>query len=504
MRLLALPGSVLCPLVLALACTGSSEKGEEPCPPGSHREEDGLCHLDEDTGTTGEDGGGPGDGGSEEQPLDLAPGDPITTLGTATGDFYEHVDAEVIDQDWAILVGQGGFSIASMADGHIDGQYATDRGYYVGMADGIAWVGTKYGGLYEVDLSDPTAPVQGRRQPPGVADAAHQDLDFNGELIAVSWLDQGVQLLSHADLTDVAWVSASEARGLALGEGMLLYCDEEGDEAWLVLVDLSQPSSPVELDRVALPARGHDVSVQGERVAVALGGNGVAVFERQGDVLVERGQVNLPGTTTGVALDGDYLWTSSWEVAGLVWVGEGNTPVAIGHEEVTESAMGIGAGFGRAMVADWFYTTALQAEEGLAGPELVVDDTLYIDGDAGAGSVYRLELWNNGAFDLELALEVSAGDFALDTTAATLESGQRLGVLVEQTSSNPDGAVAITSNDPDEASVTVEIRGSATGIGQPHVDATLQGFTWPDGALSNYRISDFEGEVLFLAYWAEF
>lgn len=510
MRLLLVSGA-LAPLFLP-ACNG-----DEACPPGSHRQDDGLCHLDEDPdaadggseadgGAEGDggnsDGGSAGDGGSDEGPPDLALGDPISTLGTATGGFYEHVDAEVIDEQWAILVGQGGFSIASLDDGHIDGQYAGERGYYLGVHGGTAWVGTKYNGLYEVDLSDPQAPVLGRRVAPLPTGEAHHDLDFDGSLVAVSWLDQGVQLLDHETLVEVGRVEAEEARGLALADGRLLYCDEVDDQAWLVLVDLSDPSAPVEQDRAPLSARGHDVSVQGDRVAVAMGGSGAAVFEIEEGVLVARGEVDLPGTTMGVALDGDHLWTGSWEVAGLVWVGEGATPTVLGHEAVTESAMGIAAADGRAMVADWFYTTALQAHDGVGGAELVVADALYVDAEAEGAE--RLEVWNNGLFDLDVAIAVSEGGYTVEPDSFTLAPGLRRTVLVERTGGDPNGRLRLSTNDPDETEVDVDIRASANGVGQPHVDFELQGFSWPDGALSNHRLSDFEGEVVFLAYWAEF
>ncbi len=506
-----LPGVVL---PLALACTTTADPTE--CPPGSHLEDDGLCHLDDDTGAGPTDGdggsdggsgdggsgdGGSGDGGSEEYiPPPLEHGDPILFLGTQELGFFEHVDAEVIDEDWGILVGQGGFTIASLHDGSIELQYNAERGYFVGVADDRAWVGTKYAGAYEVDLGDPTNPRVNRRL--ANSGVAHMDLDFDGEFILLSELASGARLIDDASLADIADFPVQNARGAALGDGIALICDEVDDQAQLVLFDLSTPSSPVELDRVDLRSVCHDVSVQGDKVVAALGGNGVSVFRIDDGTLVDRGRVSLPGTTTGVDIDGDVAWTGSWEVVGMVWIGDGSTPVSIGHEEVSESAMGIGAGHGKAMVADWFHATAMERVEGVGGPELVAPDRVYLANGQTADE--RMELWNNGAFDLDIQLTVTNGEISLDQSALVLTPGQRSTVLIDPGSMNTGGQIALTTNDPDEASATVRVDISISALGAPHPDFELQGFAWPEGEVANYRLTDFTGEVVFLAYWAEY
>lgn len=499
---------LLWPGLLITLGPGCRPEHADACPEGSHREEDGLCHLDDsgDSGSTSGDGGGGdgggGDGGSGEYvPPPLDPGDPITTLGTMELGFYEHVDAAVIDEEWAILVGQGGFTIASLDDGHIDEQYATDRGYFIGLHDHVAWVGTKYNGLYEVDLTDPTDPHMGRRHP-GLADGAHMDVDFDGTWILVTWLADGAELVRADDLTRVASFDVTSARGAALGDGIALICDETDAGSSLVLFDIREPSAPVEADRVALPGRCHDVAIEGDKVVAAMGGYGVEVLRLDGDRLIDRGQVTLPGTTLGVDIDGDHAWTGSWEVAGLIWIGDESTPVVIGHEEVSESAMGIGAGYGKAMVADWFHATALQREPGVAGPELVIPDELPLaDGQT---DPERLELWNNGAFDLDLTLAVTGGDLGVSEESLVLAPGEKRTILVDPGTRNTGGTISWTSNDPDEPSGNLNVSVAVTQVGEPHVDFELPGFSWPDGELTNSRLSDFEGEVVFLAYWAEY
>ena len=64
---------------------------------------------------------------------------------------------------------------------------------------------------------------------------------------------------------------------------------------------------------------------------------------------------------------------------GLAYLG-GEEPVVLGHEDVAQSALGIGASNGRAVVADWFFVSMLERQEGLAGPELVTQDAVWLSG----------------------------------------------------------------------------------------------------------------------------
>ncbi len=59
-----------------------------------------------------------------------------------------------------------------------------------------------------------------------------------------------------------------------------------------------------------------------------------------------------------------------------------------------------------------------------------------------------------------------------------------------------------TSNDPDEGSGSVQIRGAGQTVGQPHEDFSLEGFAWPDNSPRYYQLGDQAGKVVFLAYFA--
>jgi len=471
------------------------------CPAGAHAEDDGLCYLDD--GTTGADGGSPTDDGASDagttSSLGFELGDPITTLGTDTDGFFELVDAEMINDDYALTVGQGGFAVSSMVDGSLVVQGDADRGYDVAIDGDRAWVATRYSKLYELDLSVPTAPAI--IDSIELGDPTHQDVALDNGLMLVGWLDQGAVIIDTNTHNQIGRLDVESARGVALQGDRALVGDEVGGQPQLVLFDVTVADSAVELDRVNLSGPAYDIAWEDDSVATAEGGVGAGVFTVVDDHLESRGQLSLPGTVLSVALDGDYLWLAAWEVAALAWVGDGD-PVVLGHELPTESAMGITARNGRAMVADWFHTTALQANQGLAGPELVMDSTVYFDG--GQTDSERMEVWNAGAMDLELSLEIASGDYSVSESSITLAPGERKTLLISPTSGAGVGALSWSSNDPDEPTGTVQFQMATTSVGTQHPDFEMSGFTWPDAILTNFRLTDFEGEVVFLAYWAEF
>ncbi|MDP7111369.1 MAG: hypothetical protein QGH45_05375, partial [Myxococcota bacterium] len=113
---------------------------------------------------------------------------------------------------------------------------------------------------------------------------------------------------------------------------------------------------------------------------MGLGGNGAAVFEVDGDSLVELGRVAPPGSALSVALDGDYLWIGGWELVGLAWIGP-DGPLMLGHEPPESSAMGVGATGGVAVVADWYFVTTMARGDLVAGSEVVLPERIFFTGD---------------------------------------------------------------------------------------------------------------------------
>lgn len=411
-------------------------------------------------------------------------GDPVLTVGNVQESMrIEWMDAAIFDENLGLVVGQGGFMTMGLDPPAILAKVEAERAYRVAVDGHIAYLATRIHGVYSLDLSDPSHPWMSQTR--AISEGFHEDIAADAGRVLVGALDDGAILLDPA-LDTLGVIPASYAFGVALQGDRALVADDDA----LVLWDISDPAAPVELNRAALRATGRDIAWQGEQVAVAMGGQGVAVFSLAEDTLEHRGDLEFPGTSYSVSIDGDDLWIAGWEVAALAWLGEGG-PVVRGHEPVQQSAMGVSARDGEALVADWMFATVLSSVPGVAGPELHVPERIGL-GSEGASVALPLRNW--GALPMEITLEAQGVSVSGDHF--NLAPGEQATPVLTGT-----GSLKVRSDDPDEGSLSVDVYLAELGIGSPHPDFDLAGFTWPDRQQRPYRLADAAGQVLMLAYF---
>ena len=492
-------------LALFLACSPS------PCAEGYGRLASGACvPLDDgrgtpelaDTAPVADTGSPPADTDTvdTEQPLtDFELGDPLTTLGTdgryspadpqnPWNTICHLTDAEVISAEHGLAVCDIGLVTVTLDDG----QYlASDRidlqasRLAWDASTETAWLATREHGIYPVEVSDPSAPVTGE-----TLDAPdHEDIAADGGRVLLAAREAGTLLLD-VDGTELAVASADESLAVALSGDAALAVDGEQ----LVLYRLEDDFE--ELDRVDLGAKGRDLDLDGTYVGVALGGEGAAAYRIDDDSLVELGEVDTPGPAYGVAVDGEHLYVGAWYATVVAFLGDGE-PRVLGHEDALQWSMGVGAVDGHVLVADWFYSAALELQEGVGGPELVAPTTVWVNDDEVAVSIE-----NAGLFDLDVELAPPGGGH-VEPESLTLSPGGVEAVTITL----PDGfgdeaSMTLRTNDPDEQDATLTLRSAGQSLGSEHPDFELLGFTPPSSDLSTYRLSDYRGSVVFLAYFS--
>lgn len=475
--------------ILSFAC-------REPCLRGFARAADGACHPVASDPTC--DSGSPTydsspDTDEPEVELPLVLGDPIETVDGELEPYVEWLDAVVIDKTRAIVAGVSGWAWYDLENHVRLAEHSSGRTYRVAVDRDTqrAFFATRADRIVVVDVStDTPTPVD---LPGWVTEGFHEDISADGGVVLLGALDEGLVVMD-SDLNRLATVPADTAFGVSILDGRGLFAD--GDE--LVLLDLSEPSNPVELDRASLRGTGRDIDFDGADVAVAMGGSGVDVFEVVDDALVATGELDVPGSAFGVSLDGDWLWVAAWEVTALAWLGDGG-PVVVGHEDPLQSAMGIGAYEGVVAVADWQSLTVLQHNEGLAGPELHDPSPIWVE--SGSTENVAVVITNWGALELELSLTTTS-DFELSTGSLSLSpSGSEVIQLTPPGDQGEQAVIDYTSNDPDETSGQIVVRAKSTQIGSTHPDFELLGFTPPETALSTYALSDYLGQVVLLDYF---
>ena len=478
--------------------------GPGPCGSGWLRDDDGNCRAQQtvipadDTGG-GDSGAGSGDDGD---PFDwaahFAVGDPIVERWTASEsgsglDLLEWVDAVVLTAELGMVTGEGGWATVDLQTGELLTLAEMDRGYVVDADADHAVVGERIYGLTVLDLSDPAVPtVRAEHQP---YEGYHEDVALDGELVLVGYHDDG-GLLLDLDLNELATIPAADAFAVGLSGDRAVLTD--GDE--LGLWDVSDPTAPVALDAVEMTASGRDIAFDGDTVAVGLGGRGVGVYAVEDDALVHRGDLPVAGSAFSVSLDGDYLWIGAWVTLAGAWVGVGDVGI-LGHAAATESAMGLGAGHGMALVADWQHHTAFDLVEGVAGAELVIQEKVYFGEGSTDGVALRVE--NHGVFDLDFVPGTPSDGWSWDTEDLSLGTGEGATLVLRPDGTSTGGSLPYTSTDPDEEAGDVELLAATQSVGSKHAAFSLESFTWPDDSkeIRSFDPDSHEG-VLFLAYFS--
>ncbi len=484
------------------------------------RFEDGLCHLlptapgsggASDTGTAA----GPHEPARPDTAVDtdsdtgasvgdaLLFGDPIRTLGSdyegsGAGDLplNEWLSAAVIDQSVAIVVGHEGYGIVSFEDGTKLHQEDLQRVYRV-ASDGMhAVLATRVNGLMLVDVSQ-GADTRGVTDLGSgmTAGRLHEDVAIEGERILLGGRSQGGVML---DLTGslVGILPADDAFGVGLQGDRAVVTDD----ATLLLFDISDPESPVELARATMTGEGRDVAWEADRLVVGMGGAGVSVWSTAGDALRHRGDLVIPGAALSVAVDGQYAWVAGWSLVALVDLSN-DVPRVLGHEPSRFTGHGVAAAGGRAIVADWFTSTAMQVVEGVAGPELDLPARVYLKPDVSGGND-TATVTNYGPLELEMSLTPDT-NVVLSSENLLVPAYSSLGLRIELLGDTATGGgVAWTSNDPDESSGRIEIEQADQGIGSSHVDFTLPGIEMPSGDEGRWTLSDHQGSAVVLVYWS--
>ena len=249
-----------------------------------------------------------------------------------------------------------------------------------------------------------------------------------------------------------------------------------------------------------MSGEGRDVAWQDDRLVVGMGGAGISVWSTEGDALTHRGDLSIPGAALSVAVDGMHAWVAGWSLVALIDLAA-EVPRVLGHEPSRFTSHGVAARGGRAMVADWFTSTAMQAVDGVAGPEVDAPAILFLKPDVD-GANLTTTLANHGPFDLDLSFTPDS-NVLLSADTVTVPAYSSVGMRVEVLGDTATGGgIAWTSNDPDEASGRIELQQADQGIGSTHVDFTLAGIDMPSGEEGTWTLSDQQDSAVVLVYWS--
>ena len=442
---------------------------------------------------------GPDDGDTGTPTTPPATDDPIRVIGfegeqSQTAQLLEWSDAAIISEDTGALCGVAGLGLVDLTTGTTRQIRPAPTCLRMASHDGVLVASDRGTNIAVLDVSDPSDIRDLGSIQFLVDDIRHEGLDVHRQTVIVGWHENGAPLFS-LDGRRVATIPATDAFAVGIHENRAVISD--GSE--LVLWDVSNPTNLRELSRVAMPGEGRDIGFDGSRVAVAMGGRGVGVWDIESDRLVERGTMVVPGSGLSVSLDGDEVWVGSWEQLVLLRLTEEGL-VSVGHEAPRFSAMGVDVRDGTALLGDWHGHMTLERQPGISASEIDLAERLFFTEGA---PVRELRVENHGEVPLDWSMNGGVQGFMVEPTALTIPPGE-VGLVRIEAESGGDlqGMLRWSSNDPDEPSGEVRLEPPSGGIGTPHEDFSLQGFVWPSRDLSTYTLSEQRGRVVVLAYFA--
>lgn len=482
----------------------------DPCPPGSTRWADDLCHLvpevPDPAAPPAPDSAPPRDTGSPldsgEAAADCAPlpaslvhGDPITPVASVETDvFMEYLDVAHLGDGRALLGANNGWSVLDLSThtfSHVE--HVGARSVYRLAADlpaGLAYGGTQSRALYVWDLADDPPVLIGEHRP---WVGWHGDVAAAGGRVLVAAGDEGAFLLDGRSGSLLSTLAEPTATAVALTDTRAWVAGQDT----LALYDLTDPTRPYRTATLALPTRAVDADAHDGRLVLALGGHGVMVVDDLGDTLAVAAHLSTDGPAYGVALDGDRFWAATWGQVSLGATVDG-VPQWLGDEPAGSIALGVDAADGTAVVADWLLGSVLQSDRTRSSGELRLPDQLHVS--SAHPAVFSLE--NGGLEALEVRLEPTAG-LTVEPEVVELCPGESRVVSLDAGAADPGVAhVAVRSGDVDEPEISLAVAVGTGGVGSVHREVTLPAVVAGRSETEVWSLADHAGELVYIAWFA--
>lgn len=363
---------------------------------------------------------------------------------------------------------------------------------------------TSSNGLYVVNIANPFNPLS-LGSVSGTSNLNLENLDLYENILAVCAHDDGVLLYDISTLTNpslTSIINTNNAWAAALINNIIYI----GDENNILIYNINNIFSPFEIGIIETSNAIKDLVVSNNLLYVALGSDGVNVY----DINSQENPYFLDNFNTGtmanrLATFDNKLAVSDWEdIDILEW--NGQNLYQIGYKNTGNRSMAVAAKDGGFVYsAEWASVQAFKYEE-INGPDLDLDTWELNYPYVQNGSTYTMSLHvtNNGNQILtNIDNYTTNSEFVVLNALENLNPGesQIIEIVYNATNANASGSYRIYSNDPDEPEIICETNGNIDGanIGEPATDFNLNYVANGNG---NFRLSDHLGKVIVIAFFA--
>ncbi len=440
-------------------------------------------------------------------------GDDLVELGE--GEIPEVVDIEVDDQ-YAYLCGGFGGRVFDVSDS----RNPLDMGALAGRCQRIALGpvltdGTRV--IYVAHHGDSRW---------AVPYLATWHLDASGALFEVAVIDQAEVLFEGIVWRDGVLYVAAHAGGLRVystdDQGVPTFARAVGgfENAWKVAVSgahlyvaddgavqvlsIDDPLAPQLVGQADAPGQVRDLDVADDVVYAALGSGGLLILDVSNPAApTEIDRVLLRGSIQAVAVRGDRLALASWTHLALHDRASLDLLATESLKGPLEQTLGVALRGDDIFAAEWGTGLHVLAHQpGYVAPDMWVDEGVYrFRGDRSEAQAVIIR--NRGLVTLEVdRIETNNESYQVDQDRVSILPGEAAVVEVTFTlgpSSVPDSLLTLSSNDPDRPTLDLPLRigdSSLLKVGDQLGDRF--GFLDPSGA---GQVSALDGKVVLLAYF---
>ncbi len=448
----------------------------------------------------------------------------MTMLGaqdefTAQGDyipyyFAELLDVEVYSPTMIYTFGVGGLALLDISDisdpsqvGRFDpGDIYTKRFYNAKVDGNLAIATARLAGLYFLDIE-----YLGNIQLLNIHNPnefSYEGIDFSGQYAYAAVHENGVEVIGisnpQSPQTKKILSGLTNAWDVFI-KGNYLYVAD--GSAGLRIFELTQPAAPQFVSKIQTSGSAKEVIVHNNKAYVSLGALGfdiIDVSQPQSPALISNFNAGF-GIVNHLAYDNNRIFAATWELVLAVNVSDPYNPELEATEDTRTRAMGLAAFDDQVFVSDWdaVRTYTYQA---LEQPDIHVKPTVYDFGNPGENKTVsnKFEIFNLGESDLNIsAITTGRDDFTVSPEELSVPpSGIReITVTYKATSSQNyiSTSMNLKSDDPDEPEKRVSLFAgqSRLSVGEEAPDFSLQ-----DTNYESYRLSDYRGKVVLLAFFA--
>ena len=385
-------------------------------------------------------------------------------------------------------------------------------GIWVSATDSIAYFSsrTRGGGSAIVDFSDPSNPNHvGSLSFTGfeINNPSLEGSDIYGGLLAVACHENGVGIwdISTPQNPDLNFIYECEnaltvafidSNNIAIGNS----------EFGVILTEINCLVDSCDGTSFMTSGAVKDIAIQDSLLFIAEGSAGVSVYDisdMNNPIFLD--SYDTPGLANKIALfDNNKVAVADWlDVNIIEWTGQEFQ--LVGYKSTGKRTMAISARDNVIFSAEWQHLQTFSFGE-IQDADLDISswDISYPALEIGESDTFNLLVENNGQFPLGLTYPTfTHPDFQVYNLPEYLDIDDSIisKIVYTRSNQNASGVMQITSNDPDEPSIQVQLVGNYDGgiVGIEAPDFTLPIVANGTG---NFTLSDHLGQIVVLAFFA--